>query len=560
MYPIINYGLGVQSQPKLLDIFYENILPSSLNPFIASAIILILVTILIAVFYGIVSYHGAYIIASIRDSLDRRVFEKVMSNEYSYFAMKKQGDIIYIGQGAVNEASNAISSCIDFFKNSLTAFFYLIFIFYLSFWLTGGLIIVGVFYALLVKKYLFTRVYRNSFELTNAAMERSVVYQELLSGIKTIFITDSLDFFKGKYESAINRLLKTYTNVNALNKVPSIINDFLMFSIISIGAILMYLFTGGNFILYIGIFGTLMLALYRLIPCVSSAQSNLAVVVQSLPALTLVYSELISEAGERACNNKEKKPTFSFEDKIEFKNVFFGYHGSNQDVVHDLSLTIRKNSKVAIVGNSGSGKTTTANLLALLYSPRTGGIFIDGTDIKTFDHSDYLQSLGYIGQETFIFHDTIKENIRFGLTRTDQEIIEAAKLADAHDFIMNTDHGYDSIVGDQGVKLSGGQRQRIAIARIILRNPEILLLDEATSSLDNISEKKITNSITKLSEKMTVITIAHRLSTIRGSDVIHVMRDGNIVERGSHTELMDIKGDYYQLYMRQVAGETKESK
>jgi ABC-type multidrug transport system fused ATPase/permease subunit len=552
VYPIINYGLGVQNQPKLLDTFYDHVLPSSLNPFIASAILLILFSIIIAGFYGIVAYHGAYVFALVRDSLDRHVFDKITNNPYSYFAGKKQGDLLYIGQGAVNEASYAINAVIELIKNLMTSLFYLLFIFYLSFWLTVGLIIIGVIYAFLVKKHLFSKIYRNSLELTQASMEKSVIYQELITGIKTIFITDSIELFKKKYDSAVQKLLKTNTNVNALNKLPSIINDFIMFSIISFGAILLYFFTGGNFIAYIGIFGTIMLALYRLIPCANSAQTNLSVMVQYLPALTLVYGELIADSDkERTEKTRDKKRTFSFKDKIEFKKVSFGYPGSNKDTINNLSFEIGKNRKVAIVGNSGSGKTTTANLLALLYKPETGGIFVDGVNIEEFNHQDYLRSLGYIGQETFIYHDTIKENIRFGLERSDQEIIEAAKLADAHDFIINTDRGYDTIIGDQGIKLSGGQRQRIAIARIILRNPDILLLDEATSSLDNISEKKIIDFIQQLSENMTVITIAHRLSTIHGADIIHVMRDGEIVESGAHDVLMEKKGEYYQLYLGQ---------
>ena len=552
VYPLINYGLGVQNQPKLLDAFYDKILPSSLDPFIASAILLLLVTIFIAVFYGIIAYAGAYLFSSVRDSLDRRVFDKIVNNHYSYFAGKKQGDLLYIGQGAVNDSAIAINNFIDFVKNLLTSLLYILFIFYLSFWLTIGLLVVGAIYAFLIKEHLFSRVYRNSVELNRASMEKSVVYQEFISGIKTIFITGSVGVWKGKYDSAVKRLLKVYTNAIALNKIPTIVNDLIMFSIISIGAILLYFYTGENFIAYIGIFGTFMLALYRLVPALTATQTNLSGVVQSLPALTLVYNELIADSGKECTENtKDKKREFSFNDKIEFKEVSFGYPGAQQDTIHNLSFEIVKNRKVAIVGNSGSGKTSTANLLALLYKPGTGGIFIDGVNINEFDPADYLRSLGYIGQETFIYHDTIKENIRFGLERSDQEIIEAAKLADAHEFIMNTDQGYDTIIGDQGIKLSGGQRQRIAIARIILRNPDILLLDEATSSLDNISEKKIIDSVQQLSENMTVITIAHRLSTIQGADVIHVMRDGVIVESGAHDTLMDKKGEYYQLYLGQ---------
>ena len=558
VYPIINYGLGVQNTPKLLDVFYAHLLPTSLNPFIVSAILLILVTIVIAGFYGIVAYHGAYVTASVRDSLDRRVFDKITNNPYSYFAGKRQGDLLYIGQGAVTEANEAIGSLIDFIKNSLTSLFYLLFIFYLSFWLTIGLIIVGVIYAFIVRKYLFSRVYRNSFELTKAFMEKSVVYQEFITGIKTIYITDSVGLFKKKYDLAVKKLLKTYTNVDALNRLPSIINDFIMFSIISLGAICLYYVTAGNFIAYIGIFGTIMLALYRLIPSVNLAQNNLSTIVRSLPALALVYGELIDDCGEgRKGENGDKKPAFSFKDTIKFQDVSFRYPGAHQDTIHNLSFEIGKNKKIAIVGNSGSGKTTTANLLALLYKPDTGGIFVDGINLNEFDRSEYLRSLGYIGQETFIYHDTIKENIRFGLDRSDQEIIEAAKRADAHEFIVNTDQGYDTIIGDQGIKLSGGQRQRIAIARIILRNPDILLLDEATSSLDNISEKKIIDSLQQLSENMTVITIAHRLSTVQRADIIHVMRDGVIVESGAHDALIEMKGEYYQLYLGQDREKTE---
>jgi ABC-type multidrug transport system fused ATPase/permease subunit len=324
----------------------------------------------------------------------------------------------------------------------------------------------------------------------------------------------------------------------------------MMFSIISLGAIALYYLTGGNFVAYIGIFGTLMLSLYRLIPTANLAQQSLSSIIQSLPALTLIYNEVNTEDAENVAESKDKK-RFVFNDKIEFRNVSFRYPGAQRDTIHNLSFDVRKQRKIAIVGNSGSGKTTTANLLALLYKPNSGGIYVDGVRIDEFNRSDYLKSLGYIGQETFIYNDTIKENIRFGLERTDQEIIDAAKLADAHEFIMNTTQGYDTIIGDQGIKLSGGQRQRVAIARIILRNPEILLLDEATSSLDNISEKKIIDSVQILSENMTVITIAHRLSTIQGADVIHVMKDGEIVESGTHDSLMNRKGEYYQLYMGQ---------
>jgi ABC-type multidrug transport system fused ATPase/permease subunit len=556
VYPIINYGLGVENQPKLLDSFYYAILPQSINPFIASALLLLVVTIIIAVFYGIVAYAGASLYSSVRDSLDRRVFDKIVSSPYSFFAGKKQGDLLYIGQGAVTDSAIAINSVIEFVKNMLMALLYLLFIVYLSVWLTIGVIVVGAIYAFLVKEHLFSRMHRNSLDLNMALMEKSVVYQEFVSGIKTIMITGSVGVWKGKYDAAVKKLLKGYTLVTAISKIPTIVNDLMMFSIIALGGILLYFFTNGNFLAYIGIFGTFMLALYRLVPALNAAQSNFSGIVTSLPALTLVYNELTADNGiSHPAETVEKTNKFSFNDRICFNDVSFRYPGAQDDTIRHISFEIGKNRKIAIVGNSGSGKTTVANLLALLYSPSSGTISVDGVNLQEFSHDEYMRSLGYIGQETFIFHDTIRENIRFGLPCTNEEIMEAARLADAHEFIINMDCGYDTVIGDQGMKLSGGQRQRIAIARIILRNPDILLLDEATSSLDNISEKKIMESVHQLSEKMTVITIAHRLSTIQNSDVIHVMKNGEIVESGEHEELMALQGEYFQLYLGQKNSE-----
>ncbi len=557
VYPIINYGLDVENQHRLLDTFFDLILPASMHPFLASALLLLFTTAFIAGFYGVVAYSGAYVFATVRDSLDRRIFYRLMGSDYSYFSSKKQGHLLYIGQGAVTEGGNAINSFMECIKNSLMALLYLLFIFYLSFWLTMALIILGAGYAYVIRQQLFRRVYRNSSALRLAMMEKSVAYQEFISGIKTIYITDSHSFWATKYDVAVRRLKQAYTFVQALNKLPSIINDFIMFSVIAFGAVVLYVSTGGNFLSYIGLFGTFMLALYRLVPTATAAQTNLTSMVQALPALELIYGELSrKEGGREKTAEQEKGRPFSLTDSIRFQDVVFRYPVATRDTIQGVSFEIKKNTTVAIVGDSGSGKTTIANLLALLYRPNRGMITIDEIDIHDYDPREYLRALGYIGQETFIYHDSIKENIRFGLDCTDEEIIAAAKRADAHSFIIATDYGYDTIIGDQGMKLSGGQRQRVAIARIILRNPEILLLDEATSSLDNISEKKIIDSINELSEHMTVITIAHRLSTIRDADVIFVMKEGQIIESGLHEDLIAIKGEYYQLYL----GQEKEDK
>jgi len=292
-------------------------------------------------------------------------------------------------------------------------------------------------------------------------------------------------------------------------------------------------------------------ALYRLLPSVSGCQTQFASITQSLPALESVYDTLQEGKTDDSKQNKINTKSFVFNKLISFQNVFFRYSAGLDDTINNFSFTIKKNTKIAIVGNSGAGKTTIANLLALLYQPTAGKILVDGTDLNEFNPSEYLKTLGYLGQETFVYHDTIKENIRFGLDCNEEDIIEAAKLADAHEFIMATSEGYDTIIGDQGMKLSGGQRQRVAIARVILRKPEILLLDEATSSLDNISEQRVMESVDRISENMTVIIIAHRLSTVQNADVIYVLKDGMVYESGTHKELLEEEGEYFNLYMNQ---------
>ncbi|MCA9399277.1 MAG: ATP-binding cassette domain-containing protein, partial [Candidatus Omnitrophica bacterium] len=214
-----------------------------------------------------------------------------------------------------------------------------------------------------------------------------------------------------------------------------------------------------------------------------------------------------------------------------------------------VSFSLEKGKTLAIVGPSGSGKSTIISLLFRLYDIREGNISIDGYDIKTLKTESFLSNFGYVGQETFIFNGTIAENIQFGLEGCSQEnVIEAAKLANAHEFILETENGYQTIVGDAGMKLSGGQRQRIAIARAMLRKPQILILDEATSSLDNISEKAVQEAINQVSRFTTTLIVAHRLSTVQKADKILVLNQGRIVEQGTHEELLQRKADYFELY------------
>ncbi|MCC6819040.1 MAG: ATP-binding cassette domain-containing protein, partial [Bacteroidia bacterium] len=228
--------------------------------------------------------------------------------------------------------------------------------------------------------------------------------------------------------------------------------------------------------------------------------------------------------------------------------ISFSYN-SNGKVLHNVSFEIPKNKKVALVGASGSGKSTLADLLPRFYDMDEGTIKIDGVDIRNYKLNDLRSLMGIVTQEAILFNDTIKNNILFGQEgKSLEDIKHAAKLANALEFIEKTENGFDTVIGERGSKLSGGQRQRLAIARALLRNPEILILDEATSALDNESEKLVQQALDNLREGRTTLVIAHRLTTIQDSDEIIVLNRGHIVERGNHAELLGRKGHYFRLY------------
>jgi ABC-type multidrug transport system fused ATPase/permease subunit len=217
--------------------------------------------------------------------------------------------------------------------------------------------------------------------------------------------------------------------------------------------------------------------------------------------------------------------------------------------LHNISVSFEKNKCIAIAGPSGSGKTTMVNLLIRLFDPTKGAILIDGIDLRNYKKSSWLNKIGFVSQDTFIFHASVRENIVFGLEGIgEDEIMAAAKIANAHDFILKLPNGYDTIVGEKGMKLSGGEQQRISIARAMLRNPQILIFDEATSALDNVSQSLIQGSINKIVKDHTVILIAHRLSTIVNADKIIVLDKGIVKESGNHNELIIKKGHYWKLY------------
>ena len=293
-------------------------------------------------------------------------------------------------------------------------------------------------------------------------------------------------------------------------------------------------------------------AFFSLRTCVTNVVWEIPTVLEYFSSAQQAL-KIITATPDKLCNVKTGKNICKYNSVIEFNNVSFKY--DDEWVLQNINLCISKGERIGIVGASGSGKTTLVNLLMHLYDVTQGEIKIDGTDIRQFTAQSLKSAISFVPQESILFNRTLAENISYGIMGvTRRQIIGAGRLAQAHDFIMKTENGYDTVVGDRGVKLSGGQRQRITIAHAILKNSPILLLDEATSALDSETESKIQQSLDVLMQDRTTIAIAHRLSTLKKMDRIIVMDRGRIVEMGTHAQLIRKRGRYYKMWKLQYSG------
>ncbi len=499
------------------------------------------------------SYLGSYFIIPIRTGVVRdvrnRINDKILTLPIGFFTEERKGDILARISGDVNEVENSVMSSLDMlFKNPILILIYLTTMTILSWQLTLFVLIV-----LPVMGFVMGRVgrslKRSSFEAQNKWGELMSQVEETLSGLRIIKAFNAENKISERFHTGSNIFRKMSNRIARRQQLAHPMSEFL--GTLTIAIVLWFggsLILGGyglidaaTFIYYLTIF-------YSIINPAKELSKSAYAVQRGLASMERIDKIL---KAENPISEPAKPAAITFRKHIQYKNVWFKYQ--SDWVLRDVQLTVEKGKTIALVGQSGSGKSTLADLLPRFYDIQKGGIYLDDTNIKDAKLRDLRSLISYVNQEAILFNDTFYNNIAFGVVHaTESQIIEAAKIANAHDFIMATEKGYQTNIGDRGGRLSGGQRQRISIARAILKNPEILILDEATSALDTDSERLVQEALDNLMKNRTTIVIAHRLSTIKNADEIYVLKEGQIVESGQHASLYAQGGYYTKLCDAQI--------
>ncbi len=505
--------------------------------------------IIISIFFkNLFLYLSYYFLAPIRNEVTRKysklLYDKILQLPIGYFTEQRKGDILSRSSNDIADLENSVVGALEgLIKEPLNIIGILIFLFFISFKLT-----LFVFVLLPIAGFVVGRIGRSLKKHTNKAQvkwgEILSQIEETLTGLRIIKGFNAEQKVKGQFYFLIDEIFGIKNKISYRRDLASPVSEFLGVTILSgvlwFGGRLVLngdILSPGSFITYVALFSQIINPAKALSQAVYNVNRGTA---------TLDRLNEILEAPVTVNDISNPLQLLEFKDSICFENVGFSYQ--DDSILHNINLTVKKGNLVALVGSSGAGKSTLADLVPRFHDVSKGKLLIDGINIKDYSLHSLRKQISIVTQEPILFNDTIAANIALGKPEaTEDEIIAAAKIANAYDFIIKKEGGFKSTIGDRGSKLSGGERQRLTIARAVLKNPPILILDEATSALDTESEKLVQDAINNMMQNRTSIVIAHRLSTIRYADEIIVMQKGEIVERGNHETLLAQNGYYQKL-------------
>ena len=483
--------------------------------------------------------------------LRTQIYNKIIVLPLGFFSQERKGDILARISGDVQEVENSVTSTLEMLiKNPILIIIYLAVLFRMSWKLTLFTIVFAPI-MISIMSMIGRRLRATSIEAQQYWSDTVSQVEETLGGLRIIKALLAEKKMRNRFDDITDKMRAKNSQVAVRQSMAHPVSEFLGSAMIAI--VLWFggtLIRGDNAIIDAPSFMAYMAILYSVIQPIKDLSKAAYSIPKGLASMERI--DMILDAEDSIKEPEHPVALKGFNDRISFNDVSFTYE-DGREVLHHVSLDIPKGRNIAIVGASGAGKSTLVDLIPRFYDPCGGSISIDGTDIRNVLTRDLRSLMGNVNQDPILFNDTIFNNIAFGIENATQEQVEAAaRIANAHDFIMEKEEGYQTNIGDRGVKLSGGQRQRISIARAILKNPPILILDEATASLDTESERLVQEALDKLMCNRTTISIAHRLSTVRNADEIIVMDAGRIVERGRHEELIALDGYYKRLYEMQA--------
>ncbi len=502
------------------------------------------------------NYYMVPIRTGVLRDLRQQLYDKILSLPMGYFTEARRGDVISRMTNDVNEVEASIMSALDIlFKDPVMILVYLVTLFIISWQLTLFVLIL-----MPIAIFLIGRIGRSLKKASTRGQEQNAEIlssvDETLLGLRVVKGFNAQDKLRSRFDTLINATRATFNRINRRYYLAHPLSEFLGTALIAIilwfGGLLILsdhaTIDASTFIYYLVIF-------YSIINPSKDLSKAAYGIRRGMASLERIDAVLNTESNIIEPANPQTLQSSNFQIGLAFEHVSFRYQ-PEREVLSDINLTIPKGKTIALVGQSGSGKTTMTDLVPRFYDPTSGLITLDGIDIRRFTTHDLRALMGIVCQEPVLFNDTVYNNITFGVDTTQpapngmtwqQAVEQAARIANAHQFIIDMPEGYETVIGDRGSRLSGGQRQRLSIARAILKNPPILILDEATSALDTESEKLVQEALEHLMAERTTLVVAHRLSTIKHADLICVLHEGRIVERGTHDDLYALGGYYTKL-------------